>query len=400
MQPVAVAPNERIRRHGTKTLPRPDESQEACAAATAAIRELGRQRAWEASLAKIRELQLLAVRTDTLLHNAVISACERATRWSQALSALGALRVVRLVADVASFGTVVSCSNKKTFWSQAMRCLQESRCHQLQPNIISYNTALNSAIRAVKWQVSTTLFNDILAEGLQPSTITYNSAMMSQLVPGDWRQALAIASSMRLGLAEMDLISTGITTTAYACEHAWEVCLLALDSGGMCQQGPNAVVINAALGGCTGKGAWRIASCLLEVFRQFSQQQDSATFSSAAGSSSTAQEWESACFLVQQAVDKGMCDANLLDAAIRDTSRASWWSKTRSLLGSMMMRCIRADSPRIMACMPCPKPHARLSAVGAQMPQCPQESHLPVSGAWVLWFVPAPCVRYTCSGGT
>ena len=355
MQLVA-APSVGISRHGGRTtlLALPKTPSESCTSATATIRQLGREQAWQASIQKIKELRSSIVQTDTVLHNSVVSSCERATRWAQALGSLAALQAAGLVADIASFGTVVSSTKKKTLWFQAAYYLEASRLGQLRPNVISYNTALNSAIRAMTWLTSIHLFDSLCKTGLPPSTITYNSIMMSYMVTAAWRRALAVSFLMRVSGIEADVVSLGVITTAYASDtsdsshRAWEVCLLSLDSPGLdC----NEVVINAALGGCAVRGAWKTACLLLRALQQASLRADSTTFSSASGSCSGVLEWESAVTLFQKSADQGVRDANLLDAAIRDATRASRWEKTQLLLHGMKLQCLRADAPRCKAAL-------------------------------------------------
>ena len=349
MQPEAVPAEVNTCCHAART---PGASKaEACTAATAAIRELGKKRAWESAIAKARELQLRLVQTDTVLHNALISSCERAKRWAKALCALSALGSLDLAADIASFGTALSACSKKTIWARSTYYLEASRRQQLQPNIISYNTALNSAIRATSWRHSCLLFHRLLQASLAPSTITCNSAMMSYMAVAAWQRALSSGTLMSLRRVAPDEVTSGVFVKAFASNLEWEVCLLALDPSAAAYptSEPNEVVINAALGSCAGEGKWRIAFLLLEAVRGFSLKGDSVTFSSASASCSSVQEWERAMSVFQEAAETNVSDANLMDAAIRDVSRASRWEKTRSLLKAMHMHSMQADAPRSSA---------------------------------------------------
>lgn len=175
-----------------------------------AVKASGRRSQWQNAFWLVAQLREKKVTGDLILHNSLISACQKASQWNKALLLLSEQPINSMQSSVISYNASIS-SCATSAWSIAMILVHSMA---MQRDVITFNSAMSAD--GVAWPWAFQLITELRCEELQPTAVSCISAMT---MVGQWDVALQFLA-MDFWQADVMMYSAGIN----ACGKCQEQC--------------------------------------------------------------------------------------------------------------------------------------------------------------------------------
>merc|ERR1712107_201018 len=129
-----------------------------------------------------------------------MGAFSKALQWQRAFSQLHAMSDLALQSDILSFNGVISaCADKEQRrgygqsilpWMRALHLLDDILERGLKPTVVTFNAAATSCVAATEWQQALGLLGAIRRSTLQPSQATFHTLLDASNLGGLWELGL------------------------------------------------------------------------------------------------------------------------------------------------------------------------------------------------------------------
>eukprot|EP00927_Polykrikos_kofoidii_P077224 TRINITY_DN74190_c0_g1_i1.p1 TRINITY_DN74190_c0_g1~~TRINITY_DN74190_c0_g1_i1.p1 ORF type:complete len:495 (+),score=69.01 TRINITY_DN74190_c0_g1_i1:259-1743(+) len=342
--------------------------------AAAAIRALGRRRAWAEALGLFRSVGASA---DLACYSATIRACGRAGRPVQALELLEEAEKVKCVTpeqrrgedckrsvDAGGNGRndTVAATALAAARSAAMsavanvgdwqRCLvllaswqeSHSRGHGPPPDVMALSTTISACGRGRQSKLALQILGSMRQAGFIPDVIAYSAAISACEEGRRWKKALELLASMKDAAVAPNVVSCSAAISACAKGQRWEQALQLLRTMDCYDVKPNIVSYSAAVSACTKGSAWQIALALWEERHHIGVSPNRVGYGAALGACAAGGQWEKAfMLLVEMQERRQKPDLISFTGVLSACERAASWECAVWLLGDMRRQRTRPD---------------------------------------------------------
>lgn len=272
-------------------------------AASSAI-SCGRAMQWQVAMhLALQMLEATELSSSSVVANAAISACEKASRWPMALRALQEVRWTTLRLNVISYNSVIgwekgwqrslsffeelsrwqidpdiisynslitSCEKSRSQWERAFHLWDEIRLVNLRANIISSNGLLSCFEKCSQWSWATEVLGRSQSASLQPNVISCNACLSSLEKGSEWPLAASLLDHWTSDLTA-DVVSYSALISCYGQGKQWQLALeLVATEMADVRIAPNVISYNAAITSCERGFQWQMA---LELLQKMSKLQ-------------------------------------------------------------------------------------------------------------------------------
>eukprot|EP00435_Cladocopium_sp_Y103_P045577 s827_g13.t1 len=226
--------------------------------------------AWRMALEGLQLLPCRRLMPETILGNAVLSACGKAGKWISATALLGDCddcswkkNDVSVNAVLGGFGSEACVG----LWRRGQVLFQSMRAEGLKCNLISCNSLMTIFEKNREWRHA----QNILATGLSCFGVTEDAvtlnAMLSAYEKGyqwrcaQWQLACVVKSNPKM----VSVVTLSACISAYGVAAAWERAVHLYKNLVDFGIQPNSVTCGAALGACERGRSWSLALGLAEA---------------------------------------------------------------------------------------------------------------------------------------
>ena len=185
---------------------------------------------------------------NTLVCNALVSACASAGRWRLALAFLEEMASLSLEMDIFSWSCAIDACEKGGEWQRALHLCNRLHEMHLAPNVVAMSSAMSACAKASRWEISLLLLGSMSEFRVQPNSFSFSAIMAGCQKLGGWHQALYLFRSMSDAALEPDVVSCNAAIEGLA---QWEVAshlVYEMDGRGI---PVNELSFNTAVGACS-----------------------------------------------------------------------------------------------------------------------------------------------------
>ena len=98
---------------------------------------------------------------NTLVCNALVSACASAGRWRLALAFLEEMASLSLEMDIFSWSCAIDACEKGGEWQRALHLCNRLHEMHLAPNVVAMSSAMSACAKASRWEISLLLLGSM-----------------------------------------------------------------------------------------------------------------------------------------------------------------------------------------------------------------------------------------------
>ncbi|CAE7882622.1 unnamed protein product [Symbiodinium sp. KB8] len=331
---------------------------------------------WKQALHFLLEPQLQNIETDTIIHNAVLTALEKGSRWRLAMvSRLELGR--RQLADLITCNALLSACEAKALWQTAIVLMVELWDAGLQADVISYNTTISSHGRSEQWQEALRLCSEVSWQSLERQVVTWSSSISACEKSSQWEQAVALLDELNAQRCRSDVIAYSAVISACEKAYQWQAALQLLrdciDKVGSdvivysaaisaCEKSEqwqhalllfwnlkdellatDVILYNAAISACESRGKWQQALLLLEDMAESCLRGSTTTLNVAISSCQKGGKWQQAVALANEVASCMQTDIVTFSAAITACEDASEWEQAALFLAELQNSTLQCD---------------------------------------------------------
>ncbi|CAE7539339.1 ogdh [Symbiodinium microadriaticum] len=255
------------------------------------------------------------VSADTVSHNAVISAFEKAGEWQRAMLQLQMMSEEKLSPDIISHNALISACARAGKWEAALGVFV-SRLRAGGADAHSLTAALSALALAGLWGRALALLEETKLGSLSPSCAVCNAAMGACDVAGQWQRALLLLASMPRQQIKADRISrvTAISTCGQASQRQLALALRRTADG--------ASSAAAAASACGSASQWTRALAIIDALPEASL--DEVCYGAVIRACEAPRKWSLAVALVEEMCSKALRVNEICISAAVAASRDVW----------------------------------------------------------------------------
>eukprot|EP00444_Apocalathium_aciculiferum_P061603 CAMPEP_0183597090 /NCGR_PEP_ID=MMETSP0371-20130417/176294_1 /TAXON_ID=268820 /ORGANISM="Peridinium aciculiferum, Strain PAER-2" /LENGTH=324 /DNA_ID=CAMNT_0025809017 /DNA_START=33 /DNA_END=1004 /DNA_ORIENTATION=- len=152
---------------------------------------------WLEALLVLRRMSEQGVTPSIRLFNTTIQACGDVEAWQHALALFPALRACRVEADGSTFAALGVACGRGRQWAQAMAVLDDMRLSGLPLDVPTVNASIRAFAKAEQWVRALALFDEL--QGVhtwRPDAASYSAAMRAWTIGQQWQQALHLLDGL------------------------------------------------------------------------------------------------------------------------------------------------------------------------------------------------------------
>ncbi|CAE7308393.1 unnamed protein product [Symbiodinium sp. CCMP2592] len=308
---------------------------------TAVLAAFARHGLWREALALLHSLRGGAG-VDTVLCNACIAVCGKASCWEVAASLLCSMSLYRVSPDVISFGAVLNSLEKVGEWQRSVRLLSEMANAQVKPNVVVFNSAISACQKGNSEEAALALLQTLDSASVEPDVVTFNAALSACR---RWAKAKELRSDLReRGLVEDIYTFNSLLSVAERCLR-WDVALQLLEEMPSADLAPDVVSFSTTISACEKALRWEMALALLEEMRVRKVAPNAFTFGAAASACEACRQWERAMALLANAGSFSITANSILCGVLLSTcARGACWAMAMEVLQEMQSLQIPATA--------------------------------------------------------
>lgn len=225
--------------------------------------------AWRIALEGLQLLPCRRLMPETILGNAVLSACGKAGKWISATSLLADSGDCSWKNDVSVNAVLGGFGSEDCvgLWRSGEILFQSMRAEGLKSNLISCNSLMTIFEKNGEWRhAQNMLATGLSCFGVTEDAVTFN-AMLSAYGKGyqwrcaQWQLACLVKSHPKM----VSVVTLSACISAYGVAAAWERAVHLYNNLVDFGTQPNSVTCGAALGACERGRSWSLALGLAET---------------------------------------------------------------------------------------------------------------------------------------
>ena len=253
---------------------------------------------WGDGVVLLRNMAAAALKRDLFSYNTALSSCEKEGSWQHAQHLVDVLGHLAIASDTITANSLLSMYAGCSRWDSATSTLSRMSCASLQSDIISHSSAL-SACSGKRWALSGFLLHRIRDAQIRTNVLTFNTAISifeGGLLPesydvhkrGAWQLALEMFAKMQV---QRDVITYNACITTAKPRNGWHLASLLLQHASQAGIRPNVRTHNVAVATLDIEGLWQAGIWHLGSMRSGSTQPDVITYSSIQSSCAQSLQW-------------------------------------------------------------------------------------------------------------
>lgn len=221
--------------------------------------------AWSVALDSLQLLPCIRLMPETLLGNAVLSACGKAGNWMRTTSWLGGdasnTNDVSFNAALAGLG-----SDECGLWRRGQALFHVMRSEGIQCNLISCNSLMTIFEKSREWRHGQNLLaTGLHCFGVTEDSVTFNAVLSAYEKGRQWRCAQwQLACVLKSKPTMVSVVTLGACISAYGVAAAWERATHLYSRLVELGIQANSVTCGAALSACERGRSWALALRLAE----------------------------------------------------------------------------------------------------------------------------------------
>ena len=185
--------------------------------------------------------------------------------WSSSAKLLEELYHQQAEPDEFTRGAMVNSCGVSDEWQLSIHCLHENHGARRGPDAVSVNAAISACEGQNTWQLSIEMLATLPQQRLDTTILAVNSGISAFSWSQQWEDAVELLSLVHVWkLDPTEVTWNALAVVAYKSLQ-WKFCCWLLKRMVECQQPPDVLALEAALGACERSGVERHAAALLEA---------------------------------------------------------------------------------------------------------------------------------------